>query len=66
MKRVLILLMSLAVLEGYGQGRFFFSNSAARTRLWSIDGPLAGPGIWGQFFVLIMVCHLCLQFKGSS
>jgi hypothetical protein len=49
--RVLILLLSLAVTEGHGQGRVFLSNSAARTRLWTINGPLAGPGIWGQFFV---------------
>jgi hypothetical protein len=48
---VLILLLSLGGLEAHSQGRVFFSNSAARTRLWSIDGPLAGPGIWGQFFV---------------
>ena len=31
-----------------GQGRFIFSNGTAPTRLYSIDGPLAGPGIWAQ------------------
>lgn len=30
------------------QGEFVFSNITAPTRIGSIDGPLAGPGIWAQ------------------
>jgi len=30
-------------------GRFLPVNNAVPTHLGSIDGPLAGPGIWGQF-----------------
>ena len=33
-----------------GQGVFFGSNAAGRTRVGSIDGPLAGTNIFGQFF----------------
>ena len=35
----------------YGQGEIFFLNSSARTHLGSLDGPLAGHGIWGQLLV---------------
>ncbi len=31
------------------QGEFLASNASAPTRLGTIDGPFAGPGIWGQF-----------------
>ncbi len=31
-----------------GQGLFYANNGSAPTRMWSIDGPRAGPGIWGQ------------------
>ncbi len=33
---------------GHGQGHFVFLNGSARTRLGTIDGPLAGPGVWAQ------------------
>src|SRR5262245_2154335 len=32
------------------QGLFQFNNSSAPTRLYSLDGPLAGPGIWAHMF----------------
>jgi hypothetical protein len=35
-------------LSAGGQGRFLFFNASAPTRIGSIDGPLAGPGIWAQ------------------
>ena len=31
-----------------GQGILFFSNPGAPTHIGSVDGPLAGPGIWAQ------------------
>jgi len=36
------------VLSSHAQGTFILSNETAFTRLGSIDGPFAGPGIWGQ------------------
>jgi hypothetical protein len=41
----LVLLVALTV---FGQGQFLFLNARVPTRLWSIDGPLAGPGIWAH------------------
>ena len=38
----------LSSVSGVGQGHFLFFNGTARTRLESIDGPLAGRGIWAQ------------------
>jgi hypothetical protein len=35
----------------YGQGQFRFSNASAPTRLYTIDGPLAGPGIWAHMYI---------------
>ena len=35
--------------QACGQGLFLGANTSARTRIGSIDGPFAGPGIWGQF-----------------
>jgi hypothetical protein len=35
----------------YAQGTFLFYNGSAPTRLGSIDGPLAGRGIWAQMLV---------------
>jgi PEP-CTERM motif len=35
----------------YPQGRILLTNGRAPTHLGSIDGPLAGPGIWGQFIL---------------
>jgi hypothetical protein len=49
--RVSIPLVALAVLTapcGHAQGFFNFNNDYARTHIGSIDGPLAGPGIWAQ------------------
>jgi hypothetical protein len=45
-----IVLASLAILtsNSYGQGQFIIGNPTAPTRIWRIDGPLAGPGIWAQ------------------
>jgi hypothetical protein len=55
MKAVLLtLIVSFAgagVPAGYAQGTFLFYNGSAPTRLGSIDGPLAGYGIWAQMLV---------------
>jgi hypothetical protein len=55
MKAVLLtLIVSFAgvrVPAGYAQGTFLFDNGFAPTRLGSIDGPLAGRGIWAQMLV---------------
>ena len=49
MKRwVLITIWFALLLQAHSQGTFFFSNPGAHTRIGSIDGPLAGPGIWAQ------------------
>ncbi len=37
-----------AVLAASGQGAFEFWNGTVPTRIGSLQGPLAGPGIWGQ------------------
>jgi hypothetical protein len=37
--------------QSYSQGRIFLSLSLSPTHVGSIDGPRAGPGIWGQFLV---------------
>ena len=42
-------LVWLAILsQAIAQGRFAFINPGAHTRLGSVDGPLAGPGIWAH------------------
>ncbi len=46
---VLALIVSTAAMTCDGQGVFIASNVDAPTRIGSFDGPLAGPGIWGQF-----------------
>lgn len=38
-------------IDGLSQGRILLSNVVKPTRLYTVDGPLAGPGIWGQFFL---------------
>src|SRR2546425_7319665 len=38
----------LAAANCHGQGGFNFNNVYAPTRIGSIDGPLAGTGIWAQ------------------
>ncbi len=47
----LLLALSIAAADWttYGQGEFLATNGSAPTRLGSIDGPLAGPAILGQF-----------------
>ena len=45
---LLILLILWSPLEGYTQGWFLLLNYTAPTRIGSIDGPLAGAGIWAQ------------------
>jgi len=47
MPAVALCLLALSV-SVQAQGTFLFSNLTAPTRLGSIDGPLAGPGIWAQ------------------
>jgi len=39
---------ALISVQAYAQGTFYFSNFRAPTRLWTIDGPPAGRGIWAQ------------------
>ena len=41
----------LSTLFSYGQGTFLFFNGTAPTRIGSIEGPLAGAGIWAQMLV---------------
>ena len=43
------LITSLIALSCHGQGTFIASNFSAPTRIGFVDGPFAGPGIWGQF-----------------
>jgi hypothetical protein len=43
---------------GHSQGIFNFYNPTAQTRLDSTNGPLAGPGIWGQPLVGVSVDSL--------
>jgi len=43
-----ILFLVSQPLCGYTQGTFILDNSSALTRLGTIDGPFAGPGIWAQ------------------
>jgi hypothetical protein len=55
MKAILLTLIAsfagAGVPAGYAQGTFLFYNWTAPTRLGSIDGPLAGRGIWAQMLV---------------
>jgi len=53
MKRTIIIITFLTVqaVSASGQGWFGFSNAYARTRIGSVDGPLAGSGIWAQMLV---------------
>jgi hypothetical protein len=44
----LIALGIMAGFDSYGQGQFVLGNPTAPTRIWRIDGPLAGPGIWAH------------------
>ncbi len=46
---LLLLIHSLSTVDAGAQGQFLATNGSAPTHLGSIDGPLAGPGIWGQF-----------------
>ena len=50
MKRPLLLVALLlwTACGGHAQGQFDFDNAYALTHLSSIDGPLAGTGIWAQ------------------
>jgi hypothetical protein len=41
-------LVMVMALNAHGQGQFAFFNAETPTRLWSIDGPLAGPDIWAH------------------
>ncbi len=48
----LLLLLVLSVASStYSQGTFQFYNPTAPTRIGSLDGPLAGTGIWGQALI---------------
>ena len=52
MKRMIaILIVGLVPLQASAQGTFVWSNPTAPTRLYKLDGPLAGTGIWGQMLV---------------
>ena len=35
----------------FSQGEIFFWNATARTHMGTLEGPLAGPGIWAQLLV---------------
>jgi hypothetical protein len=45
---LLFILVVCFARSGLSQGSFLFDNSSAPTRLGTIDGPLAGPGIWAR------------------
>jgi hypothetical protein len=47
----LLCCVTCLVIPAYGQGIFDLNTATARTRLGSLDGPLAGRGIWGQALV---------------
>ncbi len=53
MKRILLTIICLTGLiqATQAQGVFVFSNPGARTRVGSIDGPYAGPGILAQMLL---------------
>ena len=46
-----IVLVVFGMSPAFGQGSLLLYNPGAPTRIGSIDGPLAGPGILGQFLV---------------
>jgi hypothetical protein len=50
MKKTLLIIACFAFFTSHGrtQGEFIFFNGTARTRIGTIDGPLAGQGIWAQ------------------
>jgi len=50
MKAIILLAICpiLVAVPSFSQGVFNFYNYYAPTRLWTIDGPLAGRGIWAQ------------------
>ena len=48
---LIIACLICCALHGNCQGQFLFYNGSARTRIGSIDGPLAGRGFWAQMLV---------------
>lgn len=44
-------LLAFIAIDAFSQGRIRLSNVVQPTRLYAVDGPLAGHGIWGQFFL---------------
>ena len=48
---IAILAALFSPVQAGSQGIFTLYNTGAQTRLGSVDGPLAGPGIWGQALV---------------
>jgi hypothetical protein len=49
-RSLLILFVFLSAIRADAQGLFWGVNLNARTRIASVDGPLAGTNIYGQFF----------------
>ncbi len=45
---LVVVFVLLTAAHASGQGLFYANNGSAPTRMGSIDGPRAGPGIWGQ------------------
>ncbi len=52
MKCQFLLLVAFSLARAaYSQGNFMFYNPTAPTHVGSLNGPLAGPGVWGQALV---------------
>jgi hypothetical protein len=50
MKFLVLAMVMLLATDSLGQGVFGYSNSGARTRMGSADGPLAGTNVYAQMF----------------
>ncbi len=51
MKAIVVIAFIILPTFAQGQGLFSYSNFSAPTRIETIDGPLAGRGIWAQMLV---------------
>ena len=49
--QILLLFVCSLATDAFSQGYFIFDNPTAPTHVGSLNGPLAGPGVWGQALV---------------
>ena len=66
-----VLAVSALTFTVCGQGEFVAYNGTALTRIGSLDGPFAGPGIWGQFLAgsnvdALMPVGMALEHRGHG